>query len=325
MRFLTSICAALALIVLALGCGGGDSGQQATTAPPAGGQRAIGISVLTLTNPFFMEMADHMRAEAEEHGFSVIVTSADSDVARQQNQVKDFIAQGVSAIVLCPADSRAIAPAIREANEAGIPVFTADIAALAPDAHVVSHIATDNYSGGRQAGEAMIGALGESGTVAILDHPEVESVLLRTRGFEEVLNEARESGRADIEIVAKLPGRGARDHSFSAMEDILQAHPGLDGVFAINDPSALGALAALERAGRQDEVVIIGFDGQKEAREAIRDGAIHADPIQFPDRIGRETIQAIIRHFSGEVVPPEILIETSLYTREDALTDPMLQ
>ena len=119
---------------------------------------------------------------------TLIVTSGEFDVARQQNQVKDFIVKKVAAIVLCPCDSRSIGPAIEEAGAAGIPVFTADIACLAPGVKVVSHIATDNFLGGKQAGEAMIEVLGEAGgKVVILDFKQAESCLMRVKGFKEVI------------------------------------------------------------------------------------------------------------------------------------------
>ena len=90
------------------------------------------------------------------------------------------------------------------------------------------------------------------------------------------------------------------------------------------DPSALGALGALENAGKADQVVIIGFDGQPEGKQAIKDGKIFADPIQFPDRMGIEVVQAIVKHSKGEEVPPAIWIPTKLYRQEDAAEDPDL-
>ena len=177
-----------------------------------------------------------------------------------------------------------------EANEAGIPVFTADIACLEPEAKVVSHIATDNYGGGKQAGEAMIEALGEAGgKVVILDYEAGRVLHPPRQGLSsEVIdahNESRENGK--IEIVAELPGDGKNDEGYKAAEDALQAHPDLAGIFAINDPSALGAWAALEKAGKADQVKIVGFDGQPEGKQAIKDGKIFADPIQYPDQIGK--------------------------------------
>jgi len=285
----------------------------------------IGLSVLTLTNPFFITIADSMKAEARKHGYRVIVTSGEFDVARQQNQVKDFIVKNVAAIVLCPCDSKAIGPAIQEANEAGIPVFTADIACLARGAKVVSHIATDNYGGGKLAAEAIVEALGGKGDVAIIDHPVVESVILRTKGFRKRLGELNKKPGVNIKIVAQLPGGGVRDKSFKTTQDIIQAHPDLAGIFAINDPSALGARAALEKAGKADQIVIVGFDGQPEGKRAIKKGEIYADPIQFPDQIAVKTVQTIVKYFEGEEVPPQILIPTALYRKADAEKDPTLK
>jgi ribose transport system substrate-binding protein len=317
-----------AAAVAVLGCGPVPQSSSAGSGPaPAAEKGVIGLSVLTLTNPFFKVIADTMTEEAAKHGYRVAVVSGDNDVARQQNQVKDFLVRKVAAIVLCPCDSKAIGPAIQEANAAGVPVFTADIACLAPGAKVVCHVATDNYAGGKQAARAIIEALGEAGgKVAILDYKPVESCQLRVKGFKEEIaaHNARNPG-SKIDIVAELPGGGAKDQGYKAAEDLLQAHSDLAGIFAINDPSALGARAALEKAGKAERVKLVGFDGQPEGKQAIKEGKIYADPIQYPDRIGRETVQAIVKYFEGEPVPPEILIPTALYRQADAAGDPSLK
>lgn len=285
----------------------------------------IGVSLLTLANPFFRDLGDAMKEEAAKHGMNVVVVSGEFDPARQKNQVADFIVQRAAAIVLSPCDSKAVGTAISEANKAGIPVFTVDIASLAQGARVVSHVATDNLGGGRLAATAMIEALGGRGKVAILDHPEVESVILRTRGFEEELEKQRKSAGVSIQIVAKLPGGAAKDKSFKATEDLLQAHGDLAGIFAINDPSALGAVAALEKAGKLSSIKIVGFDGMPEGKQAIKAGQIHADPIQFPDRIGKTSVQTIKKYLDGDDVKAEILIPTALYRKADADRDPKLR
>jgi ribose transport system substrate-binding protein len=330
--------AALSVAAMLAGCGGSepDSGSGSTPSPsPAGtnppaasaGKGTIGLSVLTLTNPFFKVIADSMTAEAKKNGYDVQVVSGEFDVAKQQNQVKDFIVRKVAAIVLTPCDSKAIGPAIKEANDAGIPVFTADIACMAPDAKVVTHIATDNYGGGKEAAKAMIEALGESGgKIGVLDFPVVESCIMRVKGFEEVIkahNASHPGGK--IEVVAKLNGGGLKDQGYKAAEDLLQAHPDITGIFAINDPSGLGARAALEKAGKADQVRIIAFDGQPEGKQAIADGKIYADPIQFPDKIGAQAVQMIVKHFAGEDTPKELLIPTALYKKADAEKDPALK
>lgn len=285
----------------------------------------IGVSLLTMTNPFFRDLGEAMKAEAAMHGMQVILTAGEFDVAKQKNQVADFIVKRVDAIVLSPCDSRAIGPVIQEANKAGIPVFTADIASLSPEAKVVSHVATDNYGGGRMAAVAMIEALHGRGKIAILDYPEVESVILRTKGFQEELKKQTQEKGVSIDVVRILPGGGAKDKSFKAMEDILQAVPDIEGVFAINDPSALGAVAALEKAGKLGQVKIIGFDGMPEGKQAIKNGKIYADPIQFPDRIGKQSVRGIVQYLDGEDVPKEVLIPTALYRKADAEKDPTLK
>ena len=287
----------------------------------------VGVSVLTLSNPFFKVIGDNITAELAKAGYATEVVAGEFDVAKQRDQVNDFLAKKVVAIVLCPCNSKGIGPVIQVANQAGIPVFTADIACLAPDAKVVSHIATDNLGGGRQAAEAMIEALGEAGgKVVILNYKDAESCILRVQGFKEVVakhNAGRASGQ--IEIVAELPGDGKKDMGYKAAEDALQAHSDMAGIFAINDPSALGARAALEKAGKADQIKIIAFDGQPEGKQAIKEGKIYADPIQHPDQIGIQTAQSILKYLEGEELPKEQLIPTGLYRQADGLKDPDLK
>ena len=316
----------LCMACLWSGCSGSASKPegQAAASKPSGTTKQIGISILTTANPFFVEISDSVKQAAQKAGYELISVSGEYDANKQQNQVKDFIVQKVSAIILTPCDSRAVGTAIQEANAAGIPVFTADIASIAPGAKVITHVATDNYSGGRQAAIAMIEALGGQGKVAILDFPQVESVMLRTKGFREELEEQKKSKGVSIEIVGVLPGDGAKDKSYKATQDLLQSHPDLNGIFAINDPSALGCYAALENAGAADKIKIVGFVGQIDGKRAIRDGKIYADPIQFPVRIGQETMSAILKYLNGEDVPAELLIPTELYRQSDAKSDTSL-
>jgi ribose transport system substrate-binding protein len=287
----------------------------------------IGFSALTLTNPFFNVIAENMKSEAEKHGYELLVVSGERDVKKQTDQVNEFIIRGVAAIVLNPCDSKSIGPAIVKANEAGIPVFTNDIKYDGTAGKVVCHVATDNYQGGKLAGQAMVKLLGESGgEVAILHFAQVESCQLRVKGFLEIVAEHNAKEGADqIKIAATLDGGGMRDEGFKAAKDALEANPGLAAIFAINDPSALGARAALEAASKADQVTIIGFDGQLIGKQAILDGKILCDPIQFPDQIGRTTIQAIIKYFDGEDVEPELLIPSRLYYKKDAENDPELK
>ena len=318
------IASALLVATLALFVGCAKPAPTAAPAATTTAQGSIGVSLLTLDNPFFKVIGDTIAAEGAKRGYEAIVVSGDKDVAKQSNQIKDFIVKKVSAIVLSPCDSKSIIPVIQEANAAGIPVFTVDIPCNEPGVKIVTQVATDNFSGGKEAGVAMIEALGEAGgEVAVLHFKQAESCQLRVKGFREVIDAHNAAGRGKIEIVAELESGGAKDVGFKAAEDALQANPNLRGIFAINDPAALGARAALEKAGKTG-VFIVGFDGQPEGRQAIKDGKIYADPIQFPDKMGAQIVDAIIRHSKGETLPPQLLIPTSLYRRADAERDPEL-
>lgn len=296
--------------------------------PKGKAKGTIGVSVLTMTNPFFKVIADTITEEAARNGFDTLVVSGEFNVARQTQQVRDFVVKGVDAIVLCPCDAEAIGEAIQVANDAGIPVFTADLAfkkANQPGSpKVVRHIATDNRQSGILAGKAMIDALKPAGgKVIVLDYKRAESCILRVEGFVQAIQD--HTGPGIIQIVGFYPGDGQKDKGYKATEDALQRFPDLAGIFAINDPSALGARAALERAGMANQVKIIGFDAQIDGKQAIKEGKIFADPEQFPDEIGKQTVESIREYFNGEELSQVKLIETQTYTREKALKDPTLK
>ncbi len=312
-----------------IGCGkpaADNNGATPAPKPTAKSKGTIGVSLLTLDNPFFKIIGDNITAEARKRGYDTIVVSADKDIAKQGNQVKDFIVKRVSAIVLSPADAKSIVPIIQEANTAGIPIFTVDIPCNEPGVKIVTQIATDNFGGGKEAGAAMIEKLGQNGgKVAVLHFKQAQSCILRVKGFREVIDAHNASGKAKIEIVTELESGGAKDIGYKAAEDALQAHPDMRGIFAINDPAALGARAALEKANKADQVTLVGFDGMPEGKQAIKEGKIYADPIQFPDKMGVQIVDAIIRHSKGETLPAEMLIPTSLYRKSDADKDPTLK
>jgi ribose transport system substrate-binding protein len=269
------------------------------------GSKTIGVTLLTKEHVFYRDLESGLRDTAREKGFDLLITSGDWDLAKQQGQIENFIVQKVAAIIVCPVNSKGIGPAIEKASQAKIPVFTADI--KSDSGPVVSHIASDNYLGGQLAGDYMIKALDGKGKVAIIDQPIVESTIERVRGFEEVLRQY-----PAIRIVAKPNGDGVRDKAMKAAEDLLQGYPDLNGIFGINDDSALGALSAIESAGRRG-IVVIGFDAIPEARAAIlRESSLKADVVQNPKEIGQKTIEIIDRYLKGETVPAVIPVEVKV-------------
>jgi len=286
---------------IAAGCGGGS--------PSSDARKLVGVTLLTQTHAFFKELEAGVRDEAARRGLDVVVVACEMDPAKQASQIEDFVARRVAAILAAPCDSNAIVPSLAGPERAGIPVFTADIAAHG--GKVVSHVASDNVQGGRLAGETLAALLGGTGKVAIIDHPTVASVQDRVRGFEDALRK-----HPGITIVARPSSDGQRAKATQVMEDLLQAHRDLRGVFGINDDSALGATSVLEAAGRKD-IVVVGYDATDEAQTAIRSGGpLKADVIQYPRRIGEKAIDLIARHLAGERVEPVVAIEVGIVTAQ---------
>jgi len=307
MRTFALILALAAAVVLLAACSRApsDAGPTTQSAGADSGKPLVGVTLLTRKHQFYRDLEAAMKKAAADEGLALSIQSADFDVRKQTDQVETFLNSGVKAIVICPADSKAIVGAVKSANQAGVPVFTADITALG--GKVVSHIASDNVMGGRVAGEYMGKLLGGKGKIIIIDHPITTSVQDRVRGFKEAI--AKFPG---IKIVAQQTGEGERTKAMAVMETMIQAHPDLNGVFAINDDSALGALAALKQAKRTD-VAIVGYDATPEAREAILAGtALKADSVQHPDLIGDTTIRTIARYLKGEQVPKLVPIEVGI-------------
>jgi ribose transport system substrate-binding protein len=297
-KLLSYLCLAAALCALSAAPGCQSGGQKGAGGGAAAAKR-VGVTLLTREHEFYRELEAGLREAAAKAGYEVVVTSGDFDLAKQQSQIENFVVQRVDAIVVCPADSKGIGPAIDQATQAGIPVFTADI--KAQGGKVVSHIASDNLAGGRMAGEYIAKALGGQGSVGIIGQQEVQSGLDRENGFKEEVGK-----HPGIKVVAVLNGRGVRDQALKAAEDMLQGNPGLKAIFAINDDSALGALSAAEARGRTD-LVIVGYDATPEAVGAIRRGSqLKADVAQQPRDIGAKTVEAIVTHFGGGQVPPKI-------------------
>ncbi len=322
--------AVIALLPAALAAcsGGGDSSSSSSTsssstatsaASPAGsdasGSKTIGVSIQNREAQFYQQMEAGMKSEAAKYGYTVTVVDASRDNSKQQSQVEDFISQKVAAIVLTPYDSQAIGSAIVEANSANVPVFTADIANGSKQGTVVAHVASDNVQGGGQAGKLICTALGSAGgSVAIIDEPEVTSVQDRVKGFKAAIA----AGCPSVKVVADIDGGGERAKANSAMEDILQSHKDLRGVFGINDDSALGASRAVDGAGLKGKVFVVGYDATPEARAAIAAGSMYGDAIQHPDQIGSKTIDAIHDYFSGKKPAAKISVAVGTFTKADA-------
>ncbi|WP_026791110.1 substrate-binding domain-containing protein [Pleomorphomonas oryzae] len=269
----------------------------------------IGASLLTQQHPFYIELADAMKAEATAKNVKLEVAIANQDLNKQLADVEDFIVKGVDVIVLSPVDSKGVKAVIEKAQKAGIKVITVDVPANG--VKVTSYIGTDNYAGGVKAGELMAKELGDKGKVAIIDYPTVQSVVNRIDGFKKAIGEHK-----GVEIVAQQTGI-TRAEALAAAQNMLQANPDIQGIFGFGDDAALAAAVAVKSAGLESQVKVIGFDGMEEARKAVDTNPVMVGVIQqFPGEMGKRAVDTAIDVIAGKDVPAEQPIEPGVYVRK---------
>ena len=241
----------------------------------------IGLSLSTLNNPFFVTLRDGALQATAGLGVEVIVADGRDNPAKQLGDIEDFVQQKLDLIVINPTDSDAIVTAVEEANKAGIPVITVDRGANG--GMVIAHIASDNVAGGMMAGEYVAMLLGGKGNVVELEGIVGTSAARdRGQGFGAAI-----SKYPDIKIVAKQVANFNRAEGLVVMENILQANPNIDAVFAHNDEMALGAIEAIKAAGLLDKIKVVGFDAVDDAVAAVNAGEMAATVAQQPFVMGQ--------------------------------------
>lgn len=300
MRRLVAVACVLGLGLGLMGC--------ARAADDAGPH--IGLAMSTLSNPFFVRLRDGAVAAGNQAGARMTVADAADDAKSQADQMQNFVAAGVDAIVVNPVDSAAIVPSIRAANSADIPVVTIDRGADGGD--VAAHVISDNVAGGQMAGEYLIEQIGGSGSVAqVLGIPGASPTRDRGEGFATAVEQA-----SKVEVVAEQPANFDRETGFTVTQNILQANPDLEGLFAQNDDMALGAVEAARQAGVLDELVIVGYDGIDDALVAIQEGELAATILQS-DTMGSAGVTAALRVLDGQSVQSEQEIEVQQVTPDN--------
>jgi ribose transport system substrate-binding protein len=287
----------------------------AVAAPAAQPLRSVAITVGDLGNPFFVQIAKGAEAKARElggAGVKVTAVSSGYDLNQQTNQMEDFIAAKVDLIVLNAADTKGIAPAVRKARAAGIVVVAVDVAA---EGGVNATVMSDNVQAGRLAAEFLVRRLGGKGEVVIVNGPPVSAVADRVAGAEAVFK-----ANPGIRVLSRDQNAGGnRQGGMNVMTDLLTAHPKVGAVFAINDPSGLGAALALRQA-RRDDVVVAAVDGAPDAEKALQDArsAFAATAAQDPFTMAGKAVEVGFSILQGRPAPSErVLVPVSLVTREN--------
>lgn len=285
-------------------------GGVSTTAP---GPRSFGVSVQTMTNPFFVDLTDGLREAVVAHGDELITLDAQFDSLRQQNDISDLILKGVSAIFINPVNWEGIRGSLLRAREKGIPVVVVD-APVKDEALVLCTVASDNVEAGRLAARSILQALGSTPPrIGVLAYSVNKACIDRVEGFKQEISGAKPEKLIEIEL-----SKGSAESGRPVMLDLIGRHPDLNAVFSINDPSALGAISALDAAGKLSGVKVAAVDGAQEAIQAIVTGKLLSSSAQFPREIGKRSAEVIYDHFAGKKVEREVKVRVELITRENA-------
>jgi ribose transport system substrate-binding protein len=297
------------LITIAMACNR-DSASESS------GPR-VALVLKTLNNPFFIDMQRGAEEAAKRLGVELIVQAAERelDVEKQMQIIENLIQTQVDALCITPSGSREIVPAIAKANQAGIPVLILDTRvdeSSLGDYRIETFIGSDNFQGGQLVGEYVLEQLRGQAKVAILEGiPGHETGDARLRGFLEAVD-----GAIGVEILTSQPANWERDQGFNVFQNIMQAHPQVDTLFACNDLMALGALEAIAAAGKTGRIRVLGFDALPEARQAIRQGTMLASVAQFSDQMGSLAIEHAIKVVTGKEIPEYVPVPIELITKE---------
>lgn len=290
----------------------GDAPATGQEQAPAGG-RTFGASYFTLNNPHFLDWRDGLSSQFEPNGDTLVNADAQLDINKQIADVEDLIQQGVDAVLIAPADSKAIKTALLSAQAAGIPVVIMDVPVEDTDL-VSSTISTNNFMAGQVLGEALAKDFAGKANVALLDWPVVKAVTDRTDGFFSVVDQY-----PDIKIVARADGKASTEGSLPVMENFLQSNPEIQAVFCINDPSCMGAMAAIEAANRTD-IKLYSIDGSQDGIKLTCEGKFVGTSAQFPVKMGEIAAQTVYKILNGEAVEPVIEVD-SLWIDKDNCQD----
>lgn len=310
MRTLTVVLT-ITLSVLAAGCN--------REAPAGNGRKTVALVLKTLNHPFFVDMRRGAQDAADRLGVDLQVQAAEReiDVDKQMQIVENLLQTGIDVLAITPSGSREIVSALVKARDANVPILIVDTrldAKAAADAGVVpvTFIGSDNYEGGKLAGEHVAKITGGKARVGILEGiPGHETGDSRLRGFRDAVAKV-----PDITVVASQPANWERDQGFNVFQNMLQAHADIDTVFAASDLMALGAVEAIAAAGKTGKIRVVGFDALDDAKKAIEAGTMDASVAQFPYEMGKAAVENAVKVLAGETIPSNVMVKLEMVTKQ---------
>ncbi len=273
-------------------------------------RRKLGAVYMTLNNPFYEVIDEEIRTVVENHGDILISRDPALSVEKQVEEIKDLIAADVELIFINPVDWTEIEPALELARAAKIPVIAIDTN-VEDDSLVACTVVSDNYSAGVQCAQHLL-KNSSGGKIALLKHSQARSSIDRIAGFLDKISENK-----NFEIVAEDECLGQLEVAMPVMEEMILNHPEINIVMALNDPAAMGALAALQNENHSGDVKVYGVDGVPETKEMIFSRRMTATAVQSPRQIGKLAADRAYKIFSGEPVEKIIKLPTKLLSAEN--------
>ena len=272
------------------------------------GDGSLGLAVSTQNNPFFVTLVEGAQKAADAAGVKLTVADAGDDAAKQTSDIEDLVASGISVLIVNPVDSDAVTGAVEFAKSKGVKVIAVDRAVNGTE--IECQIASDNVLGAELATQFILDTLGEGAVVAELEGVTGASAAIdRSQGFHNIAD-------ANLKVVARQTANFARAEGMSVMENMLQANPDIQGVFAANDEMALGAMEAISGAGKK--IMVVGFDATDDAIESIKAGQMAGTIAQQPDLIGSTAVEYALKLIAGESIPKAVPVEVTLITKDNA-------
>lgn len=306
MMRLRAIVPALMMLAVLHGCGGEFAAPNAKS-----GGRTFGVVFQTMNNPFFVELNRGLQEVIEAHGDRLVTLDSRFDSLKQRNDISDLILQGASAIFINPVNWEGITGSLIQARDKNVPCIVVD-APVKDEGLVLCQVASDNVEAGRLAARALAAAR-RPAKIVVLHHSVNKACIDRVAGFTEEL-----AKYPDMQILDTQEGKGTTEGGRPVMRDLLGRFPELNAVFAINDPSALGAISALESAGRLQDITVVTVDGSPEAVAAIKAGKLLSSSAQFPYEMGKVAAEKVYEHLAGLPVEKDVKIRVELVTRDNA-------
>lgn len=282
----------------------------ATYATPSfSSHKVFGVTYMTMNNPFYEVIDNELRKEIEKNGDELMTLDPALDVEKQQQQIYTFIDEKVDGIFINPIDSEKVKPALQAAKEAHIPVIVVD--APVNDSNLVNcTIVSDNYDAGVQCAKDMMNQM-DSAQIILLKHTAVQSAKDRIDGFLDTIQ-----GNPSYQVINQGECEGQLELAMPMMEKMLEETSDVDVVMALNDPSALGALAALELHGKQN-VIVYGVDGTPDLKAMIENPMVGGTVAQSPISFGQIAAEKMYEIIDGKRIEKEVIIPVTFLNKDN--------